>query len=110
MASLSGGNQQKVMLAKWLETGPRLLVVNEPTKGVDIRSKRQIHESLRAVADKGVAVLVISSDFPELIELSDRVLAVRRGRIAGGLNGGGEAELIALASGAADTKAPEAAA
>ncbi|SMX47814.1 sugar ABC transporter ATP-binding protein [Maliponia aquimaris] len=108
MASLSGGNQQKVMLAKWLATGPRLLVVNEPTKGVDIRSKRQIHDSLRSAAEAGVSVLVISSDFPELIEISDRVLVVRKGRIAGALGKGTEAELIALASGAAETTNTEA--
>ncbi|MCB1347786.1 MAG: sugar ABC transporter ATP-binding protein [Maritimibacter sp.] len=79
--ALSGGNQQKVLLAKWLETAPRLLVLNEPTKGVDIGAKMKIHEELKRCAGQGMAILVASSDFPELLALSDRILVVRDGRI-----------------------------
>lgn len=100
VSNLSGGNQQKVMLAKWLETEPRLLIVNEPTKGVDIGSKLQIHDRLRDAAARSMAVLIISSDFPELLAIADRILVVRNGVLvetAGSLT---EAELIDIATGA----------
>ncbi len=81
--ALSGGNQQKVLLAKWLATSPKLLVLNEPTKGVDIGAKRKIHEELERCAAEGMAIVVASSDFPELLGLCDRILVVRDGRIVG---------------------------
>ncbi|WP_028022349.1 sugar ABC transporter ATP-binding protein [Enterovibrio calviensis] len=83
LASLSGGNQQKVMLAKWLERNPDVLVIDEPTKGVDIGAKFQIHAELRKCAEKGMSILVVSSDFPELTILADRIVVVREGRITG---------------------------
>jgi ribose transport system ATP-binding protein len=83
--SLSGGNQQKVLLAKWLETTPRLLVVEEPTKGVDISAKRDIHRALRQLASTGVGILLISSDLPEILSLSHRVLIMRQGRMVADL-------------------------
>ena len=98
---LSGGNQQKVMLAKMLESGPRILVIDEPTKGVDIGTKQEIHALLRELADAGAALLVISSDLPELLALSDRVLVMREGRITGELDreAATEEAVMALAAG-----------
>ena len=80
---LSGGNQQKVMLAKWLETKPRLLIFDEPTRGVDVGAKTEVHNIIRALAAEGVAILVISSDLPEVLSLADRVLVMREGRQMG---------------------------
>ncbi len=99
VSSLSGGNQQKVMIAKWFETDPRLLIVNEPTKGVDIGAKQQIHTALREAAAEGRCVLVVSSDFPELISLCDRIAVIRQGALQGVLERPSEAELVDLASG-----------
>jgi ribose transport system ATP-binding protein len=78
---LSGGNQQKVVLAKWLGTGPSILILDEPTAGVDIGTKSEILDRIRSLADEGRAVLIISSELPELLAVSDRVLVVRDGSI-----------------------------
>jgi ribose transport system ATP-binding protein len=78
---LSGGNQQKVVLAKWLGTGPSVLILDEPTAGVDIGTKSEILDRIRGLADEGRAVLIISSEYPELLAVSDRVLVVRDGSI-----------------------------
>jgi ABC-type sugar transport system ATPase subunit len=86
VARLSGGNQQKVMLAKGLEAGPRIFIIDEPTKGVDIGAKREIHQILRGLADASAALLVISSDLPELLQLCDRILVMREGRLVGELD------------------------
>lgn len=83
VGKLSGGNQQKVMLAKWLETRPRILIFDEPTRGIDVGAKMEVHNIIRALAAEGVAVLVISSDLPEVMALADRVLVMREGRQAG---------------------------
>lgn len=83
---LSGGNQQKIVLAKWLEAGVSVLILDEPTRGVDVGSKAQIHDLIREVCASGVAVIVISSELPEVLALSDRVLVMREGRIAGELS------------------------
>jgi ABC-type sugar transport system ATPase subunit len=82
VAKLSGGNQQKVMLSRWLDATPRVLIVNEPTKGVDVGAKAQIHELLAQSAAGGAAVLLVSSDFGEILGLADRILLVRNGAIA----------------------------
>ncbi|MEV6521492.1 sugar ABC transporter ATP-binding protein [Longispora sp. NPDC051575] len=82
---LSGGNQQKVVLAKWLTIAPKVLLFDEPTRGVDVGAKAAIHELVRELAEEGLAVLMISSELPELIGMSDRVLVLRDGRIAGHL-------------------------
>lgn len=79
MMNLSGGNQQKVLLAKWLATEPSVLILDEPTRGVDIGAKSIIHDSIQRVADAGAAVVLISSDLPELVGLSDRVMIMRKG-------------------------------
>jgi ABC-type sugar transport system ATPase subunit len=80
--TLSGGNQQKVVLAKWLLANADVLIVDEPTRGVDVGAKIEIHRQLRALADRGKAVLVISSELPEVLALADRVLVMRAGRLS----------------------------
>ena len=87
VATLSGGNQQKVVLARWIERGGRVLLVDEPTRGVDVGAKAAIHALLRALAAEGLAVLLVSSDLPELLALSDRVLVMREGRLTAELSG-----------------------
>ena len=77
VASLSGGNQQKVALARWLAIEPKVLIVDEPTQGVDVGSKSEIHALLQDVAARGVAVLMISSDLPEILGMSDRIAVMR---------------------------------
>jgi rhamnose transport system ATP-binding protein len=78
---LSGGNQQKVVLAKWLARHPALLIVDEPTRGIDVGTKAEVHRLLSSLAGDGVAVLVISSELPEVLTLADRVLVMREGRL-----------------------------
>jgi ribose transport system ATP-binding protein len=87
LAQLSGGNQQKVVLAKWLRTSPRVLVLDEPTAGVDVGAKTAIYELVRRAARQGAAIVVSSADSKELAELCDRVLALDRGRLVGELCG-----------------------
>jgi ABC-type sugar transport system ATPase subunit len=80
---LSGGNQQKVMLAKWLARKPHVLLIDEPTKGVDVGAKVEIHALLRQLANGGAGIIFVSSDFPELIGLADRILVIHEGRLVG---------------------------
>ncbi|CAJ1003329.1 MULTISPECIES: sugar ABC transporter ATP-binding protein [Bacillales] len=84
--NMSGGNQQKVVIAKWLSTNPRILIVDEPTNGIDIGAKTEIHKLIRSLAANGLAVIVISSDLPEVLAVSDRVLVMRKGTISGELS------------------------
>ena len=86
LAGLSGGNQQKVVLAKWLAANARILILDEPTRGVDVGAKAEIHALIEALAREGRAILLISSELPELLRLSTRVLVVREGRLAGELD------------------------
>jgi len=81
--TLSGGNQQKVVLAKWLLADAALLIFDEPTRGVDVATKAELHRLIRALADAGRAILVISSELPEILALSDRIVVMREGRVAG---------------------------
>jgi len=83
VGTLSGGNQQKVVLAKWLSMTPRVVIFDEPTRGIDVGSKSEIYKLMRGLADAGVAVLMISSDMEEVVGVSDRILVMREGRIAG---------------------------
>lgn len=83
--SLSGGNQQKVVLGKWLATNPRILILDEPTRGVDVGAKYEIYMIMKELAKAGVSVIMISSDLPEVIGMSDRVYVMREGRLAGEL-------------------------
>jgi rhamnose transport system ATP-binding protein len=81
--SLSGGNQQKVALARWLATSPKILILDEPTQGVDVGSKSEIHALMQELAERGLAVLMISSELPEILGMSDRIAVMRGGTIAG---------------------------
>jgi ribose transport system ATP-binding protein len=83
---LSGGNQQRVVIAKWLATKPKILIVDEPTRGVDIGAKAELHALLRDLAAEGMAILMISSDMPEVLAVSDRILVMHQGRLAGELS------------------------
>ena len=97
---LSGGNQQKVVLAKWLATDARVLIFDEPTRGIDVEAKASIHERIRELARAGAAVLMISSELPEVIGMSDRIIVMWDGTIAGHLPAGSsEAEIMHLATG-----------
>ncbi len=80
---LSGGNQQKVVLARWLARDPKVLIVDEPTRGVDVGAKAEVHQILVQLAERGIAVMVISSELPEVLAVSDRIVTMRRGRITG---------------------------
>jgi ribose transport system ATP-binding protein len=82
-ATLSGGNQQKVVLAKWLAIGPKVLLVDEPTRGIDVGAKAEIYKTLRRLADDGVAIVMISSDMEEILRVSDRVAVMHEGRLTG---------------------------
>lgn len=81
--SLSGGNQQKVVIGKWLATQPKILILDEPTRGVDIGAKKEIYDIMNRLAQEGVAILMISSELPEVLGMSDRVLVMHEGRITG---------------------------
>lgn len=83
VVNLSGGNQQKVVLAKWLAREPRVLIVDEPTRGVDIGAKAEVHALLRELAASGVAIIMISSELTEILHMSDRIVVMHEGRIAG---------------------------
>jgi ribose transport system ATP-binding protein len=97
----SGGNQQKIVIAKWLGRKPAFVVLDEPTRGVDVGAKAEIHKLVKQLAEEGAAVLVISSDLPELLELSEIIHVVRDGQIAGTLKGSDATEksVMSLAAG-----------
>jgi ABC-type sugar transport system ATPase subunit len=85
--NLSGGNQQKVALARWLMTDPKILILDEPTQGIDVGAKSEIYRLIRQLAASGLAILMISSDTEEILGMSDRVAVMAKGRIAGILDG-----------------------
>jgi ribose transport system ATP-binding protein len=80
---LSGGNQQKVVLARWLCARPKVLILDEPTQGIDVGAKREIYLLINELVKQGLAILMISSELPEILAMSDRVLVMHRGRITG---------------------------
>jgi ABC-type sugar transport system ATPase subunit len=80
---LSGGNQQKVALAKWLATSPKILILDEPTRGIDVGSKSEIYKLIRGLADDGMGVIMVSSEMEEIIGLADRVLVMHEGKCTG---------------------------
>ena len=80
-SSLSGGNQQRLVLAKWLAFNPKVLILNGPTVGVDVGSKADIHELIRKLASQGMGIILMSDDIPELMHTCNRILLMRRGRI-----------------------------
>ena len=104
--SLSGGNQQKVALARWLATKPKLLILDEPTQGVDVGAKGEIHKIIRRLAKDGLAVVMISSDLPEILGMSDRIVVMRGGTIVAELPGNADAhDVMAAALGQAGKEA-----
>jgi ribose transport system ATP-binding protein len=110
VGSLSGGNQQKVLLSRLLETKPKVLILDEPTRGVDIGAKSEIYRLIDSLARTGVGVIVISSELPEIVGICDRVLVMREGRIAGEVGGAGhppvtQEEIIAIATGVREAAA-----
>ena len=86
VSNLSGGNQQKVLLAKWMAAKPVVLILDEPTRGVDVGAKKLIHETIELLASEGVSVILISSDLPEIVSLSDRIIVLQQGHLIGELN------------------------
>ncbi len=96
--SLSGGNQQRVVLAKWLATDPKVFILDGPTIGIDIASKSNIHEIIRALAEQGIAIIIISDEIPEILHNCNRVLVMREGRLekeiqdVSAVGGGGAAD------------------
>jgi len=84
-SSLSGGNQQKLLIARWLLAESRFLIFDEPTRGIDVGAKREVYGLMNALAEEGRAILFISSELPELFGVTDRILVMRRGRLVGDL-------------------------
>ncbi len=107
VVNLSGGNQQKVVIAKWLALEPRVLILDEPTRGIDIGAKAEVHHLMSELAAQGVAILMISSELPEILGMSDRILVMRQGRIAGELprSEATQERIMALATGFASEAA-----
>jgi rhamnose transport system ATP-binding protein len=87
VGALSGGNQQKIVLAKWLATKPTVLILDEPTRGIDIGAKVEVHRIISELAASGLAIVLISSDLPEVLAMSDRILVLHEGRIAAEIEG-----------------------
>ena len=83
VGNLSGGNQQKVVLARWLALGPKVLIVDEPTRGIDVGAKVEVHNLLFEMANAGIAVIAISSELPEILAVADRIVTMREGRVTG---------------------------
>jgi L-arabinose transport system ATP-binding protein len=103
---LSGGNQQKIVFAKWLLVRAHVLILDEPTRGVDVATKVEIYQIIRTLADQGIAVLLISSEMPEILGMSDRILVMREGHLAGELTRDQATEEILLALAAVANPAP----
>lgn len=101
VSGLSGGNQQKVVLAKWIGIGSKVLILDEPTRGVDVGAKREIYQLMNELADRGVAIIMVSSDLPEVLGVSDRIVVVHEGEISGELQRGEatEEKIMKLATG-----------
>ena len=96
--SLSGGNQQKIALARWLATKPKVLILDEPTQGVDVGAKSEIHKIIRRLAKEGLAVLLISSDLPEVLGMSDRIGVMRGGTLTAILPANSDAHTVMSAA------------
>jgi ribose transport system ATP-binding protein len=101
--NLSGGNQQKVVLAKWMAVNPKVLFLDEPTRGVDIGAKMEIYTLMRDMAQQGMAVVMISSELPEILGMSDRIIVIREGHLVGELSreAATEGKIMAMATGLA---------
>jgi rhamnose transport system ATP-binding protein len=81
--ALSGGNQQKVVLSKWLATNPSVLILDEPTRGIDVGTKAEVHRIISDLAARGMAIILISSELPEMLAMADRVIVLHEGRVTG---------------------------
>lgn len=105
IGALSGGNQQKAIIARWLQTNPKVLILDEPTRGIDVSSKAEIHRLISMLAQQGKAVIMISSELPEILGMSDRVIVVREGELAGDIPRGSanQEELLQYAFGTIGT-------
>lgn len=99
--NLSGGNQQKVVIAKWIGIGPKVLILDEPTRGVDVGAKREIYQLMNELTDRGVAIVMVSSELPEILGMSDRVLVIHEGTLSGELsrNDATQERIMTLATG-----------
>ncbi|MBC7189409.1 sugar ABC transporter ATP-binding protein, partial [Candidatus Aerophobetes bacterium] len=86
VVNLSGGNQQKVILARWLTLNPKILIMDEPTRGIDVGTKAEIHSLIRQLANQGTGIILISSELPEILNLSDRIIVVCKGSISAELS------------------------
>ena len=107
VSSLSGGNQQKTVLARWLAISPDLLILDEPTHGVDVGAKADIYQLMQDLAAEGLGIILISSELPEILSMSDRIVVMHQGRVAGVLDGGTATEngIMELATGVVGTAA-----
>ena len=105
VAELSGGNQQKVSLARWLAREPRLLILDEPTRGIDVGAKAEIHHLMTELCRRGLAILMISSDLPEVMGMSHRIVVMRGGRVRGELSGPEATQEAVMALAATDEPA-----
>lgn len=85
VGTLSGGNQQKVVLGKWLQMNPKILILHEPTRGIDVGAKAEIYQLMKSLTEEGIAIILISSEMPELLGMSHRILVMHEGRITGEL-------------------------
>jgi ABC-type sugar transport system ATPase subunit len=105
---LSGGNQQKVLLARWLENEPRILLLDEPTRGIDVGTKEEIYDLIDTLAAAGLALLVVTSEIPELLRVSDRIMVLREGRVVAETPAATTTEeaLLRLMTGAQPTEPP----
>jgi rhamnose transport system ATP-binding protein len=108
VSKLSGGNQQKVMLGKWLNTQPSLLILDEPTRGVDVGAKAEVHAMIGELAAEGIGIILISSELPEVLTLSDRILIMREGRQMAILSRAEANEGTIMAAAMGQAPAPEA--
>jgi L-arabinose transport system ATP-binding protein len=102
VGKLSGGNQQKVVLARWLAARPKVLILDEPTRGIDVGAKAEIYRLIDDLANEGLGIMFISSELPEILGLSDRIYVMQNGRITGELSGANATEEAVLALAMAD--------
>jgi ABC-type sugar transport system ATPase subunit len=105
VATLSGGNQQKVLLARWLLTNPRVFMLDEPTRGVDVGAKSEIYELMNQWTSEGRGILMITSELPELMAMSDRIVVMHRGRITGTFEAGAATEAAVMSAAMGETLA-----
>ena len=98
---LSGGNQQKTVLARWLAANPKVLILDEPTRGIDVGAKAEIYTLMHQLSAQGIAIIMISSELPEVLGMSDRILVMRQGKIVGSVDTDAtEEKIMNLATGA----------